>query len=323
MGKKAIVIGGSNGIGLALGNLLIERGYQLEIYDRSEPDRILHGENKVNYHYCNLLDFNESLFEDITADEDVEVLLITAGIGRVADFSAHHISEISDTISIDLTAVLRIIRIFYNRINSTEQFFTGVMASISGRISTPGAAVYAAAKAGVVRFIESVNIELEGSKTDNRILEISPGSFKGSKFYGGDNDLSLMNPLAIEILEHLFGHDTVFIPQYDEVFRGVIERYQKDPVEYGKYSYRFKKESDRFNNNKRVKVGYLPIEDSVSLSELINTIRKAKEKCNYLIVGIDKSINQAGELNEVLSACKYVDKVVIGKCESDFDICFK
>ena len=36
--KKAVVVGGSNGIGLAISKNLIERGYYLEICDRHGPD---------------------------------------------------------------------------------------------------------------------------------------------------------------------------------------------------------------------------------------------------------------------------------------------
>ena len=98
------------------------------------------------------------------------------------------------------------------------------MGSISGWMSTPSAAVYAAAKAGVVRFGESVNIELEVAGVDNRILDVSPASFKGSKFYGGKNDLSITGPLVEEIVERLFARDARFIPRYEETFIPFEER---------------------------------------------------------------------------------------------------
>ena len=45
----------------------------------------------------------------------------------------------------------------------------------------------AASKAALCRFAESVNIELEVSGTANRILDVSPGSIKGTRFNGGEN----------------------------------------------------------------------------------------------------------------------------------------
>ena len=36
--KKALILGGSNGIGLAIGQKLVEKGYYLEICSRTQPD---------------------------------------------------------------------------------------------------------------------------------------------------------------------------------------------------------------------------------------------------------------------------------------------
>jgi NAD(P)-dependent dehydrogenase (short-subunit alcohol dehydrogenase family) len=48
MGKKAVVVGGSNGIGLAITKNLISRNYHVYILDMVEPDISLIGE----YTYC-------------------------------------------------------------------------------------------------------------------------------------------------------------------------------------------------------------------------------------------------------------------------------
>ena len=88
--KKAIVIGGSNGIGLAISKKLIEKGYYLDICDRSGPEEGILDQQYYKHHYCDLLDFNEELFYTLAQNEEVELLMITAGIGRVADFQYHH-----------------------------------------------------------------------------------------------------------------------------------------------------------------------------------------------------------------------------------------
>ena len=45
--------------------------------------------------------------------------------------------------------------------------------------------------------------------------------------------------------------ETRYIPQYDEVFKAVLERYHSDPHEYGLHSYQYKKESGRLDNQKQ------------------------------------------------------------------------
>lgn len=324
--KKAVIVGGSNGIGLAICNRLINEGYYLEICDKIKPEENVFNEKLFHFNYCDLLDFDEELFISLAADQDVELLMVTAGIGRVADFQAHHIAEIDHILTIDTVSTIKIFRIFYDRILNKKTFYVGVMGSISGWMSTPAATVYAAAKAGVVRFVESVNIELEEAKTDNRILDVSPASFKGSKFYGGMNNLSLMEPLANEIVEHILNRDTRFIPQYEETLKSVLERYAADPHEYGLYSYQYKRESGRLDNSKKVKIGYLSGTFDLFHIGHLNILRRAKTQCDYLIVGVHNSGKWKGketfipldERKAIVGACKYVDKVV-DSCREDSD----
>jgi hypothetical protein len=51
--------------------------------------------------------------------------------------------------------------------------------------------------------------------------------------------------LAAEILKHLWAKDDLFIPQYDEVFREVLERYHADFRAEGRHSYEYKMQSGR------------------------------------------------------------------------------
>ena len=324
--KKAVIVGGSNGIGLALSRIFIKRGYYVEICDRIAPaDNVLEPD-RYRYHYCDLFDFDEDLFCTLAADQNIELLMITAGIGRVADFQFYHIAEIDKMLTVDTVSVIKILRVFYDRILGDDVFYSGVMGSISGWISSPRTAVYAAAKAGIVRFIESVNIELEVYGSTNRILDVSPASFKGSRFYGGENDLDVLDPLGKEIAEHLFNRDTCFIPQYEKTFRVVLTRYHNDPHEYGLHSFEYKKNSGRLDNQKRVITGYLSGTFDLFHIGHLNLLRRAKAQCDYLIVGVHGSGAWKGketfipfeERKAIVGACKYVDKVV-DSCLEDSD----
>lgn len=324
--KKAVIVGGSNGIGLAISKNLIERGYFLEICDRSGPEEGVLDQRFFHHNYCDLLDFNEELIYKLSKDPEVELLMVTAGIGRVADFQFHHTAEIQKMFTVNTVSTIKILRIFYDRIIVKEAFYAGVMGSISGWMSSPSATVYSATKAAVIRFIESVNIELEVAGTENRILDVSPASFKGSRFYGGKNDLSITGPLAEEIIDRLFARETRYIPQYDEVFKAVFERYHNDPHEYGLHSYQYKKESGRLDNQKRVKIGYLSGTFDLFHVGHLNLLRRAKQQCDYLIVGVHDSGKWKGketfipleERKQIVGACKYVDKVV-DSCREDSD----
>ena len=323
---KALVIGGSNGIGLALASKLIHRGYEIIILDKKKPEEGSLPQDKYEYYYCNLLDLDQDLIMSFAKDEKLSLLMITAGYGRVADFEYFHTAEIKNMMTVNATATIQILRLFYDRIKNPERFFCGVMGSISGLMSSPSAALYAASKAAVCRFIESVNIELEVAGTGNRILNVSPATFKGSRFYGGNNQLELLGPLAEDIIEHLLSSEVLFIPQYEEVFKGVLERYHTDPHEYGLHSYNYKKESGRLDNHQRVVIGYLSGTFDLFHIGHLNLLRRAKEKCDYLIVGVHGSGAWKGketfipleERKQILESCKYVDKVV-DSCLEDSD----
>lgn len=323
---KALVIGGSNGIGLAITKNLIANGYFVELLDRHEPAEGVLPESHYHYHKCDLLDLNEDLIKAFADSEEINLLIITAGFGRVADFEYFHIAEIKNMMTVNATATIQILRLFYDRIKESAPFYCGVMGSISGLMTSPSAAVYAASKAAVCRFIESVNIELEVAGTENRILNVSPASFKGSCFCGGQNQLELLEGLAGEIVEHIFNHDTLFVPQYEETFKGVLERYHSDPREYGLHSYEYKKASGRLDNNRRVRIGYLSGTFDLFHVGHLNLLRRAKQQCDYLIVGVHDSGAWKGketfipfeERLEIVGACKYVDKAV-QSCREDSD----
>ena len=112
-------------------------------------------------------------------------------------------------------------------------------------MSSPFFAVYGATKAALKIFIESVNVELKKGDSPNCILNVSPGSLKGTSFTAGKTDLSVTAPMANAIIERLEAKNDLFIPQYDEVFKNVLERYHADFRAEGEHSYEYKIKSGR------------------------------------------------------------------------------
>lgn len=241
--REALVVGGANGIGLAIATLLAEDAEYRRIYivDRVDVDS-KYAHSKFEYRNFDLRSEDFSLFDEF---KDVDTVMITAGFGRLAHFADVEESHIVDSFSVNTTAVIRIIHHFYDRLLDRSDFYCGVMGSIAGFMSSPLFAVYGATKAALKIFIESVNVELEMAGTNNRILNVSPGSIKGTSFYNGSNDLSITRQLAKDIIDNLRGRNDLFIPMYDEVFREVLERYHSDFRAEGRHSYEYKMNSGR------------------------------------------------------------------------------
>lgn len=325
--KKAVVVGGSNGIGLSVTKALIEKGYHPVILDKCPPDSSVgFVPESYTYHSCDLLDLDDTLITQLSDDETVELLMITAGFGRVADFEYLHPGEIQNMLQVNLVAGVRIIRLFYHRINNVRPFYCGMMGSIAGLVSSPMFSVYAASKAGICRFVESVNVELAMSGTSNRILNVSPGSVKGTRFNGGENDLSNTQVLAQQILDHLFASNELFIPDYEPTYKDVLARYTADAVAFGNSSYEYKKASGRAVNENRARIGYLSGTFDLFHVGHLNLLRRAKAQCDYLIVGVHPDASHKGketfipfeERMAVVGGIKYVDKVV-PSCKEDSD----
>lgn len=241
--RSALVVGGANGIGLAIATLLAQNDSFERVYivDRQAVDA-----HYQHPKFCvTTFDLRSDDYSIFDKYGDVDTLIITAGFGRLAHFADVDEQHIVDSFAVNSTAVIRIIRHFYDRIRGNEEFYCAVMGSIAGFISSPLFAVYGATKAALKVFIESVNVELEMTGSANRILNISPGSIKGTAFYNGANDLAVTRQLAEDILSHLWAKDDLFIPQYDEIFKNVLERYHQDFRAEGRHSYEYKMQSGR------------------------------------------------------------------------------
>ena len=325
--KKALVVGGANGIGLALAKEFIKNGYYTLIYDKSSPDSEADLKDGAwEYVKCNLLMQGDAMFRPLASDPDIEVVMLTAGYGRVCDLEYIDPAEIQNMMQVNAVSTMKIIREFYGRVKTEKPFYLGVMGSIAGLVSTPAFSAYAASKAAICRFVESVNIELEVAGVENRILCVSPGSVKGTKFHGGKNDISMVSALAKTIAEKLRSHETLYIPEYDEIYSSVIERYKDDPHKFGLDSYRYKLDAGRVINKKGVKIGYLSGTFDLFHYGHLALLRRAKEQCDYLIVGVHPNANHKAkktfipfeERMAVVGGCRYVDKVV-ESCLEDSD----
>lgn len=244
--KRILVVGGANGIGLSIATRLADRDSCEKVYivDKAGVrEEFLN--DKFETFTFDLAGDDYSFFERFT---DIDALVITAGFGHLALFKELSEDYICNIMNVNAVSVMRLVRRFYDRIASGEDFYCGVMVSISGFMSSPFFSVYGASKAALKIFIESVNVELEKAGYSNRIMNVSPGSIKGTGFNNGQTELNLTASLAEEIISHLEAKDDLFIPQYDEVFRKVLKRYHDDFRAEGRHSYEYKLNSGRIKN---------------------------------------------------------------------------
>ena len=241
--ERILVVGGANGIGLSIAVELANRESTEKVYvvDKA-PLSEEYAHPKIESFQFDLTSEDYSFFGRFT---DINALMITAGFGNLALFKDVPESYIINSFNVNTIPVLRLVKKFYPKLEGDADFYCGAMVSIAGFMSSPFFAVYGATKAALKIFIESINVELEKGGSSNRILNVSPGSIKGTSFNAGKTDLSLTSGLAKQIIDHLESKDDLFIPLYEEVFKTVLERYHDDFRKEGAHSYDYKLESGR------------------------------------------------------------------------------
>ena len=132
---KALVVGGSSGIGLAIVKELLNRKVEkVYIVSKENPDystfdddfRILF-EKKTSIICHNLADYDDRIFDNI---DDIDLLFITAGFGRVARFEDLKKTEVKNLLRVNLEGPSRIIKHYYEKIRGSDDFYTCVLVSI-------------------------------------------------------------------------------------------------------------------------------------------------------------------------------------------------
>lgn len=306
---KALVVGGSSGVGLCLSEEMAEKGFAVSVIDKKPPV-----EGNFPFKKLNLCDDDYSILNNYL---DTDVLVITAGFGRVAFFQDLTAAEVQNLIKVDALSVAKILQIFYSKILGKTPFYCLVFGSISGFISSPLFSVYGASKSFVSRLIESLNAELEFQKSPNRILNVSPGSLKGTSFSGGSTDTNLLRSISRDAICKMLSRETLFIPDF-ETYGPVLSRYQNNCSLFGQESIHYKISHNRLNPHPQISIGYLSGTFDLFHVGHLNILKRAKECCDYLVVGVHKDGSHKNkevfipleERKSIVRSIRYVDEVI-------------
>ena len=318
--KTAVVIGGTSGLGRSIAEALADEGAKVIAYGRSLPEDAHAG---IEYRQLNLLCGDFTALEEHTG---ADALIYAAGLGRIAPFEQLTDGEIVTLFRTNAESCARALRMFQPRLLEKKDFYCAVIGSIAGLISSPMFSAYGATKAAVASLCESVNAELAAQGSPNRILNVSPGALQGTRFYGGPDETEKTRDLAEEILRRMREREMLWIPRYEETYRGVLERYHADPEKFGRESWQYKAESGRIGEKPRMKIGFLSGTFDLFHIGHLNLLRRAKQYCDYLIVGVHPpgsshknkpTFIPLEERMEIVGSIKYVDKVVVTLDEDD------
>lgn len=183
-GRKAVITGGSKGIGEAIAQLFLESGAEVAICHLGDQENAVAFSGRMQQQGFELhvseCDVSDPVQVDIFAQwakrtlGHVDIVVNCAGVGggdrALADTSAH---DWDFTIGINLRGTIQMTRAFFA--DMLERKF-GRVINISSQLAykgAPGLAHYCAAKAGVVGFTRA--LAYEGALHNVTVNAIAPG----------------------------------------------------------------------------------------------------------------------------------------------------
>ena len=173
-GRVALVTGASSGIGLATATRLAGRGARVLVHGRDRAalaalaDRI--GAVAL---VADLAEAGaaETLAEQaVRAAGRVDILVCNAGEGYAGAFAAMAPGRIDPLCTVNLSAPIHLTRALLPAMLERRAGVLTYVTSIAGRAGVAGEAVYAATKAGLDVFAESLRFELRGTGVTVGIL---------------------------------------------------------------------------------------------------------------------------------------------------------
>jgi NAD(P)-dependent dehydrogenase (short-subunit alcohol dehydrogenase family) len=176
MDRAALITGGSSGIGLAIGRMLRDEGFELTLVSR-RPERVQAAAEELGAF---------AVAADVGKAEDcarlvaehrerfgrIDVLVNSAGIGiagRVEELQAKHFDL---QVGVNLRGLFLVTQAAIPLLRESHGLIVN-LASIAGTLPTPGLATYGATKAAVISLTRSLNEELDADGV--RAIAICPG----------------------------------------------------------------------------------------------------------------------------------------------------
>lgn len=203
MTSVALVTGGSRGIGRAIGARLAREGYEVILVarDRIELDAAC-AEISADGGKARSLDIDLTKPAVIAAKLEgleVDVLVNNAGIGIIKPLLELSLEEWHNTIDVNVNALYHVTRAVLPGMLVRGRGHVCTIGSISGRSAFVGGSCYAASKAFVTAFAESLLMEVRDRGV--KVSVVMPGAVAtefGGKSPGAADGWKLMAPDVAE-----------------------------------------------------------------------------------------------------------------------------
>ena len=164
-GRRAVVTGGAQGIGLSIVNRFLASGAKVSLWDQDaslleQTCSELESKGSVHAVIVELTDADavaEATLDAVKALGEIDILVNNAGIAGPTEPSWEYaLEDWRRGIDVDLNAVYYCCRAVVPRMRDQDYGRIVNVASIAGKEGNPNAAAYSAAKAGVIALTKSI-----------------------------------------------------------------------------------------------------------------------------------------------------------------------
>lgn len=178
-GRTALVTGGASGIGLLMGQMLLEKGLERLIVWDVSTENIAHAAarlgNRAEFHRIDVTD-TDAMRTAIQQQEGdgVDILINNAGIVVGKSFADHSHGDIDRTMDVNASALMHLARAVLPGMIQRGRGHIVNIASAAGMVSNPGMSVYCASKWAVIGWSDSLRLELEAARSGVNVTTVTP-----------------------------------------------------------------------------------------------------------------------------------------------------
>lgn len=174
--KKAIVTGGSKGIGLAIIEQLVEDGYFVWYFSRTKMIKDIPNTKHIECDLSNFVNFENKLKLCLNEMENIDLLVNNAGITKDGLAMRMSLNDFTQVIDINLTSSFIACKTVSRLLLRQKKGNIINISSVVGIVGNSGQANYSSSKAGLIGLTKSLAKEF--SSKNIRVNAVAPGFIK-------------------------------------------------------------------------------------------------------------------------------------------------
>jgi short-subunit dehydrogenase len=230
-GARVLVTGASSGIGRAAAERFAAAGAALVLHGRDLAALEALAGRTGGRVVCADLAEPGAAARVAEAAGPVDVLVCNAGIGWAGPFTRMDAATVAELVAVNLAAPIELTRLLLPPMVARGRGRVVLVGSIAGRLGVAGEAVYAATKAGLEVFAESLRLELRG--TGVAVTVLVPGIVDTAFFArrgtpyprGGPRPVSAETAAEVLVRASAAGTAEAYVPRWLRLpvaVRGVV-----------------------------------------------------------------------------------------------------